>query len=258
MNLPAASKKDTLYLFLCGLFLTNAIIAEIIGPKIFSVESTLGFEPAQISLLGFTLDFNMSAGVLNWPFVFVTSDIINEYFGYKGVKRISFLTAGFISYSFILLYAATLLPPAGFWLDLNRVDPQGNPLQINEAFGVIFRQGLGIIIGSLVAFLFGQIMDALVFRSLRRWTKNKFIWLRATGSTLVSQFIDSFIVIFIAFFVFGNWSFAQIMAVGSVNYIYKFGVAIAMTPLIYAAHALIDRYLGQEKSAEMVEEATKY
>ncbi len=255
MKLSLSSRKDTLYLFLCGLFLTNAIIAEIIGPKIFSVEGTLGFPPAQISLLGYTLDFNMSAGVLNWPFVFVTSDIINEYFGYKGVKRISYLTAGFISYSFVLLYAATLLPPAQFWLDLNSVDPKGNPLQINEAFGMIFRQGLGIILGSLVAFLFGQIMDALVFRFLRRWTKNKFIWLRATGSTLVSQFIDSFIVIFIAFFVFGNWSFTQIIAVGSVNYLYKFAVAIAMTPLLYFAHFTIDWYLGKERSQEMIQEA---
>ncbi|MFN4085754.1 MAG: queuosine precursor transporter [Spirosomataceae bacterium] len=255
MKLSLSSRKDTLYLFLCGLFLTNAIIAEIIGPKIFSVEGTLGFPPAQISLLGYTLDFNMSAGVLNWPFVFVTSDIINEYFGYKGVKRISYLTAGFISYSFVLLYAATLLPPAQFWLDLNSVDPKGNPLQINEAFGMIFRQGLGIILGSLVAFLFGQIMDALVFRFLRRWTKNKFIWLRATGSTLVSQFIDSFIVIFIAFFVFGNWSFTQIIAVGSVNYLYKFAVAIAMTPLLYFAHFAIDWYLGKERSQEMIQEA---
>lgn len=258
MILASSSKKDTLFLFLCGLFLTNAIIAEIIGPKIFSVEATLGFPPAQISLLGFTLDFNMSAGVLNWPFVFVTSDIINEYYGYKGVKRISFLTAGFISYSFVLLYLATLLPPASFWIDLNRVDPKGNPLQINEAFGVIFRQGLGIILGSLVAFLFGQIMDALVFRYLRRWTKNKMIWLRATGSTLVSQFIDSFIVIFIAFFVFGNWSFYQILAVGSVNYLYKFGVALAMTPLIYLAHGLINKYLGKEASADLVEEAMNH
>jgi len=255
MKLSLSSRKDTLYLFLCGLFLTNAIIAEIIGPKIFSVEGTLGFPPAQISLLGYTLDFNMSAGVLNWPFVFVTSDIINEYFGYKGVKRISYLTAGFISYSFVLLYAATLLPPAQFWLDLNSMDPKGNPLQINEAFGMIFRQGLGIILGSLVAFLFGQIMDALVFRFLRRWTKNKFIWLRATGSTLVSQFIDSFIVIFIAFFVFGNWSFTQIIAVGSVNYLYKFAVAIAMTPLLYFAHFAIDWYLGKERSQEMIQEA---
>lgn len=255
MKLSLSSRKDTLYLFLCGLFLTNAIIAEIIGPKIFSVEGTLGFPPAQISLLGYTLDFNMSAGVLNWPFVFVTSDIINEYFGYKGVKRISYLTAGFISYSFVLLYAATLLPPAQFWLNLNSVDPKGNPLQINEAFGMIFRQGLGIILGSLVAFLFGQIMDALVFRFLRRWTKNKFIWLRATGSTLVSQFIDSFIVIFIAFFVFGNWSFTQIIAVGSVNYLYKFAVAIAMTPLLYFAHFAIDWYLGKERSQEMIQEA---
>lgn len=108
----------------------------------------------------------------------------------------------------------------------------------------------------MFAFLVGQVIDALVFRKLRRFTQNKFIWLRATGSTLFSQLIDSFVVIFIAFFVFGNWSISQVLAVGSVNYLYKFIIAIAMTPLIYLAHYFIDKYLGKNQSEEMIQEAT--
>ena len=200
MNLSLKSKKEGLYLFLCGLFITNAIVAEIIGAKIFSVEQTLGFNPVQIPILGFTLDFNMTAGAINWPIVFIVSDIINEYYGVQGVKRISYLTAGLIAYSFILIYAATWVVPADFWLNVNAKDANGNSLDINQAFRMIFRQGLGIIIGSLLAFLVGQVLDALVFRKLRQFTQNKFIWLRATGSTLFSQLIDSFVVIFIAFF----------------------------------------------------------
>ncbi len=253
MNL---TKKQTLYLVLCCFFLTSALIAEIIGAKIFSAEETFGFQPAQISILGYKLDFNMTAGVLNWPVVFVTSDIINEYFGTRGVKKISYLTAFFIAYSFILIYVATTLVPAKFWLEVNSVDSKGGSLNINEAFKMIFRQGLGIIIGSLTAFLIGQILDAYVFHRLRNITKNRFVWLRATGSTLISQLIDSFVVIFIAFFIFGNWKLDQVFAVGSVNYIYKFVVAILLTPVIYLAHYLIDKYLGKEHSHKMIEEAT--
>lgn len=251
------TKKDKLFLLLAGLFLTNAILAEVIGSKIFSVEQTIGASPAQLSILGFTLDFNMTAGVLNWPIVFLTSDIINEYFGTKGVKRISYLTAGFIAYSFFLLYAAAEVSPAQFWLDVNANDRNGNAININEGFYMIFRQGLGIIIGSLTAFLIGQLLDAYVFHRLRRLTKNRFLWLRATGSTLFSQLVDSFVVIFIAFYVFGNWSMSQVFAVGSVNYVYKFVVAILLTPVVYLAHYFIDNYLGNQHSKQLIQDATE-
>ncbi len=249
----AEQKGQRLFLFLCGLFLTNALIAEIIGAKIFSVEAILGCQPAQIPIGGQLLDFNMSAGVLNWPIVFITSDLINEYFGKRGVKRISYLTAGFIVYMFGTIYATTTLPPAQFWLDLNGTDAAGNPFNINEAFSRIFRQGLGIMIGSIVAFLLGQLLDVSVFAWLRKRTGPKHIWLRATGSTLFSQLVDSFVVLGIAFYVFGNWSIGQVLAVGSVNYLYKGAVAILSTPLLYVAHYAIDNYLGKEQAERMVE-----
>ncbi len=250
------SKKQTLFFVLCGIFITNAIVAEIIGAKIFSIETTLGLEPAGFKIFGYILDFNMSAGVLNWPIVFIISDIINEYFGVKGVKMISYFTCILIVYTFGLLYLTSSLPPAQFWLDINARDVSGNPLNINDAFSTIVRQGLGIIIGSLTAFLLGQILDAFIFRKIRNMTSNRFLWLRATGSTLISQLIDSFVVIFIAFYVFGNWKLDQIFAVGTVNYIYKFCVAILMTPLIYLIHNAIDRYLGKTASKELIDEAS--
>ncbi len=248
-------KKQTLFLFLCGLFLTNALIAEIIGAKIFSVESLLGLAPAQLNIFGSKLDFNMSAGVVNWPIVFITSDIINEYFGVKGVRRISYLTAGFIAYMFIAVLATTMLPPAQFWLDVNSKDSLGNALNINEAFRTIFNQGLGIMIGSIVAFLIGQLLDVTIFSWLRKKTGPKHIWLRATGSTLFSQLIDSFVVIFIAFYFFGSWSVEQVVQVGSINYIYKAVVALLMTPILYIAHYLIDQYLGKENAHKLATEA---
>ena len=206
--------------------------------------------------MGYKLDFNLTAGVLNWPIVFIISDIINEYYGVKGVKIISYLTAALIAYAFMILYGATSLPPAQFWLDINSVDGQGKSLNINNAFGLILRQGMGIMLGSIIAFLFGQILDALIFRKLRQMTTNKFLWIRATGSTLVSQLIDSFVVLFIAFFVFGKWPMSQVLAVASVNYIYKFIIAVMMTPVIYLIHFAVDKYLGKNESEELIEKAT--
>lgn len=250
------SKKNQLFIVLSGLFLTNALVAEMIGTKIFSMEATLGLQPAQINLLGFTLDFNLTAGVIIWPFVFITTDIINEYFGKEGVRRISVLTAGFIAFAFLLIGTATLLPPATFWVDLYKQTPAGDTsFDINYAFKTIFRQGLGIIIGSLTAFLIGQFLDVYVFQKLRRVTGEKHLWLRATGSTLFSQLIDSFVVLFIAFYAFGPWSFKQVISVGIINYIFKFVAAIALTPLIYLGHTVIDSYLGKEHALKMSKEA---
>lgn len=250
-------KRTHLFIVLSAIFLTNAILAELIGVKIFSLEKTLGLKPAEINLfLDMPLSFNLTAGVVIWPVVFLTTDVINEYFGKNGVKKISFLTVGCIAFIFVVIYLVTLLPPASFWIDLNNLDSEGNFFNINYAFRTIFRQGLGIIIGSLIAFLISQLLDVFVFQRLRSLTGHRMIWLRATGSTLVSQFIDSFVVLGIAFYVFGNWNSDQIFSVGLINYMYKFTVAIVLTPIIYLAHFLIDRYLGMQLAEKMKEEAT--
>lgn len=254
-QLSVDKKKNRIFIILTGIFLTNAIVAEMIGVKIFSAEATVGLNPAHLNILGYTLDFNLTAGVILWPFVFITSDIINEYFGKEGVKRISVLTACLIAYAFIIIATTTLLPPANFWLQNNNTDNQGHSFDINYAFKTIFRQGLGIIVASLTAFLIGQFVDVFVFHRLRIMTGSKLIWLRTTGSTLVSQFIDSFVVLFIAFYFLGNWSFSQVISVGIINYIYKFFVAILLTPLIYLGHYLIDNYLGKNNAEKIIEDA---
>ncbi len=235
------SRKQKLFIFLFGVFLTNAIIAEIIGVKIVSIEKTFGFAPLQMmTFWGDKWDLNQTAGALNWPLVFITSDIINDYFGKSGVKFISYTTAIFIAFAFLIIYTATLLVPADFWIEVNK------GININEAFSRIFRQGLGIITGSLTAFLISQIIDATVFEKIKKKTGNKHIWLRATGSTLISQLIDSFLVIGIAFYAFGNWSISQWMNVSLNNYFYKFFVAILFTPMLYLAHYFIEKYLKKE------------
>lgn len=246
------NKKQNLFIILSTLFLTNALIAEVIGAKIFSFEKILHLNPMALPFFGGeTLSLNVSVGVIIWPIVFILSDIINEYFGTSGVKRISYIGAGMIGYAFLLIYLAMQTPPADFWLQNNSVDPDGNPFNINYAYDSIFRQGMGIIIGSIIAFLVGQLVDAYVFRYIRSITQHKYLWLRATGSTAVSQLVDSFLILFIAFYLLGNWSFVQVVSVGLIQYIYKITIAILFTPVIYGMHSVIDRYLGKEKSEEM-------
>lgn len=237
-------KLNYLYIVLSGIFIVNALVAEFAGSKIFSLEQTLGFSPLNLHIFGGSLSLNLSVGVVIWPFVFVFSDIINEYFGKPGVRRISFLTAILLTYSFLVIYIGTNLSPAQFWLNLNHTDPNGNPFNINYAYSAVFRQSLGIIVGSVTAFLLSQMIDVYSFIYIKAFTGHKKLWLRATGSTIISQLFDSFVILFIAFYLLGNWSFKEVLAVGIVQYIYKVLLAIAFTPLIYIIHFVVDKYLG--------------
>lgn len=251
------NKPTKLFLILGGFFIANALIAEIIGVKIFSLEKTLGFPPLNIKLLGNELSVNLTAGVLLWPVVFIMTDIINEYYGMKGVRFLSWLTAGLIAFAFLVFMGAMQLTPADFFI----TSKQGSGVpDMEKAYNSVLGQGGFIIIGSITAFILGQLIDVFVFHKIKKATGEKKIWLRATGSTLVSQFIDSFVVLFIAFYVgtrvnqTGNdfvWPFSLFIAVGLVNYIYKFIVAILMTPVIYFVHYIIEKYLGKEQAAEM-------
>ena len=251
------TKESKLLLILGSFFVTNAVISEFIGVKIFTVEGTLGITQFDINLLGVpNLSFNMSAGVLTWPLIFIMTDIINEYFGVRQVRFLSILTALLISYAFIIVGAAIHLTPSSFWITQN---VNGQPLNMNNAFAGIFGQGMWIIVGSIVAFLVGQIADVLIFHRIKRITGDRALWLRATGSTLVSQCIDSFVVIFIAFYLNPqySWSWQMVAAIGLVNYTYKFVVAILMTPILYVVHSFINGYLGKDLSQRMIKMAGK-
>lgn len=245
---PQESKKQYLYIVLCAFFLTNALVAEMIGTKLFSLEATLGLSPANINLFeNFPMSFNMTAGVVLWPFVFILTDIINEYYGKEGVKKISYITAALIAYAFLMIWIAIHLSPSEYWLNINSKDHKGNPFSIDYAFSSILGQGLNIIVGSLFAFLVGQILDAYLFDIIKKKTGEKYLWLRATGSTLISQLIDSFVVLFIAFYFMPaadkKWSLALVFSVGIINYIYKLTMAVLLTPVIYLSHSVIDKYL---------------
>ena len=249
------TKESRLALILGAFFISNAILAEFIGVKIFTVEGSLGIPKFDINMFGVeNLSFNMSAGVLTWPIIFIMTDIINEYFGIKQVRFLSILAAILITYAFVVLGFAMGLVPSDFWINQS---VNGETINMNTAFNSIFGQGMWIIAGSIIAFLLGQMADVIIFHRIKKSTGERLLWLRATGSTFVSQFIDSFVVIFIAFYINPqyNWSWQMVAAIGLVNYTYKFLVAILMTPLLYVVHTIIDSYLGKDLARKLVAEA---
>ncbi|MBS1497149.1 MAG: queuosine precursor transporter [Bacteroidetes bacterium] len=241
-------KPTKLFVIFTAFFVANALIAETIGTKIFSLEKLIGFHPSNFTIFGQTgISISLTCGVLLWPLEFVITDIVNEFYGPRIVRRISFIAIALISYAFLMFFIAIKVPPADFWVTSHTTSD--NVPDMQNAFNGIFGQGMRIIIGSLVAFFVSQLVDVTVFHKIKKITGEKKVWLRATGSTLVSQIVDSYIVLFIAFL--GVFSWQQILAIGVVNYFYKAFMAIILTPLIYLVEHRIEKYVGHDVAKKM-------
>ncbi len=241
------SKREKLFLFLACFFVGNAIIAELIGGKLIVLGDPNFFFDLNLGLLSTQVGpFILSVGVIPWPIVFLSTDLINEYYGKAGVRRITYIAVAMIIYTFVVIYL-TMLPTAA----------DGISPVTEESYRQVFAQSMWIIVGSIVAFLVAQLVDVLVFHLFRKRTGGKMIWLRATGSTVVSQLIDSIVILGIAFYLPGKINLAQYLGFAVTNYSYKLVIAILITPLIYLGHGLIDRYLGHELAEEMAEEAAR-
>ena len=253
--MTGGERASRLFVVLATFFVANALLAEFIGVKIFALEDTLGIAPLQWNLFGQTGSLNFTAGTLLWPVVFVMTDIVNEFFGRRGVRFISWLAAVLIVYGFVFAYVAIGLAPAGWWVGV--VADQGVP-DYQKAFSAVFGQGLWTIGGSLVAFIVGQLIDVAVFHRIRRATGERMVWLRATGSTAVSQLVDSFIVLYIAF-VLGpqQWPMSLFLAVGTLNYAYKMAAAIALIPLLYLVRRAVIAWLGRDQAAHLRDAAAR-
>ncbi len=223
------TKKEFVFIILAGIFITNAIVAELIGGKL------IFFGP-----------FIMSVGILPWPVVFIATDLINEYFGRSGVKKLSLITASLIVYAFIVLFFAMQVPAA-----------KGISAVSDQAFNAVFGQSLWIIVGSLIAFLVSQFIDVSIFWLLRDKTGGKMIWLRSTGSTIISQLVDTFIVAGIAFWLPGKVDTATFLNMALTGYTVKLIIAITLTPIIYGGHKVIDSYLGVENAHVFIVQAAE-
>jgi queuosine precursor transporter len=222
------TRRDIVYLALAGFFVTNAILGEVTGGKLF----TFGV-------------FTLSIGVIPWPVVFIATDLINEYFGREGVKRLTLMTIALIVYAFVVLFLAMQVPAAAF-----------SPVT-DAQFKAVFGQSLWIIVGSVTAFALSQLVDVGIFWLVRHRTGGRFLWMRATGSTVVSQLIDSIVIIGIAFWLPGKVKTSEFLQVAASNYSFKLLIALGTTPLLYAGHAAIDRFLGIDEAHQLIEQSAK-
>jgi len=222
------TRRDIVYLALAGFFVTNAILGELTGGKLF----TFGI-------------FTLSIGVIPWPVVFIATDLINEYFGREGVRRLTLMTIALIVYAFIVLFLAMQVPAAAF-----------SPVT-DAQFKAVFGQSLWIIVGSVTAFALSQLVDVGIFWLVRHRTGGRFLWMRATGSTVVSQLIDSIVIIGIAFWLPGKVKTSEFLQVAASNYSFKLLIALGTTPLLYAGHAAIDRFLGIDEAHQLIEQSAK-
>lgn len=218
-----SNRKDLVFLILAGFFVTNAIVAELIGGKL-------------VQFFGL---FTQSLGIILWPVVFVLTDLINEHYGKQGVRKLTYITVGLITYTFLLISVGIKMPAVDF-----------SPVN-DLTFQTVFGQSQWIILGSIVAFLISQLVDVYVFWIFRKRTGQRLIWLRATGSTAVSQLIDTFVVQFIAFVVPGKWLLGEFLINASYGYAFKLLVALALTPFIYLGHFMIQKYLGKHEQEEL-------
>ena len=230
------TRAQKVYVVCASVFLTALVIAEATAGKFFTAFDL----PGTITLLGVEFEsVVMTAGVIAFPVTFIVTDVMNEYFGKAGIRFVTYIGLARVVFAFGLLQIALAVPTAPI-----------SPVP-DEAFASVFGTTTRVIIGSLVAYLIGQLVDIALFHRLRRWTEGRHLWLRATGSTLGSQFIDTAVVLTIAFW--GQLAWGEVLAITLFNYGYKVGIAIGITPLVYLAHAVIDRYLGHDRAEALVE-----
>lgn len=215
--METADRKQHIYLWLGGLFVAALLTADLIGSRFFRIAG-----------------HDLSAGMLAFPITFLLTDVVNEFYGAKATRRLAFVGLGAALFAFAVINLALALP----------VSPE-SPLP-DDAFRATFGWSRRVYVASLVAYLVGQLLDVAVFQSLRKLTRHRMLWLRATGSTLVSQAIDTLVVNFV--FLTGIKPPTFILGVALDSYIIKFVAAVALTPVVYGLHALLGRVLRVDET----------
>jgi uncharacterized integral membrane protein (TIGR00697 family) len=217
-----------LFMILVAVFTTCLLVGDIIGGKLTSFHL-------------FGREWVFSVGQIAFPITFILTDILNEFYGRKVTREVTLLAFFMVGLTFSIIYAAGAMPWASFTLasDWNGVTP--------GTFEVVFTQATRIQLASMVAFLIGQLVDISVFWALKRATGNRMLWLRATGSTAVSQMIDTIVISAI---IWGNkLDFDGYVTVVTTSYLIKLSAAIVITPLIYLLHEVLEKKYGLSPAA---------
>ncbi len=236
----AFNSAQVLYVWLTAFFVASLLIADIVGIKLFRIP--LGFS-FYVPFLDKTFSaVEHTCGMLTFPVTFLLTDLLNEYYGKRAARRVTYIGLVMALFVFVVINIAQYMPylPASF-----NVNP--------EHFDAVFGSAKIMYIASVTAYLVGQLCDIWVFHLLKKLTRGRLLWLRATGSTVISQTLDSFVVSYLAFGLgrrlFGDPSvpaagFWEIVQIAMTGYLLKFVIAIAITPLIYAGRGFIHRWFG--------------
>ena len=212
-----------LFVTLVAIFMTCLVVGDLVGGKVTSFE-----------LFGHVFPF--SVGQIAFPVTFILTDILNEFYGRNVVRRITFLAFGMVSLTFVIVYASGALP---WWPEAMK--PTWGGVKPSQ-FEAVFTQATRIQLSSMAAFLIANLVDIAAFFYIKKATGNRMLWLRATGSTAISQLIDTFLITALAF---GNQlTFEQYISIVLTSYAIKLAAAIGVTPIIYALHELIERRYG--------------
>ena len=162
--------------------------------------------------------FTFDGGTLLFPLSYIFGDVLTEVYGYKKAKRViwlGFFMALLMSLVFIIVGK---LPSASGWNNQN-------------AYDLILGLTPRLVIASLVAYSFGEFSNSIILAKMKVWTKGKLLWTRTIGSTVIGEFIDSFIFIVIAFW--GILPNSLLITLIISNYLFKTGVEVLFTPVTY-------------------------
>ncbi|AKF84022.1 hypothetical protein SAMN05443572_104648 [Myxococcus fulvus] len=216
-------RRMQLFVVLAAVFVTALVVGDLIAVKLFEVH--LGSVVAV-----------MSIGILPFPVTFLLTDILNEFYGKKTARFVTWVGFFMAIFAFAVIAIAVQVPIA----PLTRApDYKGT---VESAFNNVFDGSQRILVASMAAYLVGQLTDIALFNLLKRVTKNRLLWLRATGSTLVSQLIDTVVMQFVAWT--GVLPTKVIVGIVLSSYVVKVLVAVGLTPFIYLGHSLVERKLG--------------
>lgn len=211
--------RSKLLLTLAGLFITALLVGDIIGGKLFAAGAT-----------------TLSVGIIPFPITFLLTDLLNEFYGKRVARVVTWVGFGMAVFAFTIITIAVLLP----FSDVTRAADWKGITQ--PAFDTVFAGSQRILIASMVAYLFAQFADIWVFNKVKTATHGRFLWLRATGSTLVSQLIDTAVIQTLAWQ--GTLDASTLINLIASSYGVKVLVAVGLTPVIYMGHAVVERVLG--------------
>jgi uncharacterized integral membrane protein (TIGR00697 family) len=186
------------------------IVCNLIANKFVTVD--LGF-------LGFSEPFILSAGVLPYPLTFLITDVLSEFYGKKRTNRV--IITGLIASGVILgvLWLGSIFPSI-----------DGSPVN-DEQYNIIFKNSWRVIGASMVAYLAAQLVDVKLFHFWKKLTNGKHLWLRNNGSTIVSQFVDTVLVVSVLFI--GVKTFGEIQSMIFDGWLFKLMAALLDTPIFY-------------------------